>query len=299
MTEPRTHEPLTRPGRTRSGRPRSFRAARRLKHVGLLAGALLMLYPLLWLLKSTVTPESEILSSFSLLPSGLTGENFAQGWTSGITGGFPTYIVNSLIVVTGCVIGNLVSCSLAAYAFARLEFRFKNTMFALMLAGIMLPYHVIAVPQYVEFSAAGLIGTFWPLILPKLLATDAFFIFLMVQFLRGLPKELDEAAALDGASPLRTFVSVILPLMRPALITTTIFTFIWNWNDFFSPLIYLTDPLQYTVPLGLNALVSTESGAGLGPLFAMSVVSLVPVVAFFVFTQRYIIRGIATTGLKG
>ena len=289
MTEPRAA----------STRKRSFRAARRAKHLVLLVGALVMLYPLLWLLKSTVTPESEILSSFSLIPTGFTGENFAEGWNSGTAGGFPSYVVNSLIVVIGCVIGNLVSCSLAAYAFARLEFRLKNTMFALMLAGIMLPYHVIAVPQYVEFSQAGLIGTFWPLILPKVLATDAFFIFLMVQFLRGLPKELDEAAALDGASPLRTFLSVILPLMRPALITTTIFTFIWNWNDFFSPLIYLTDPMSYTVPLGLNSLVSTESGAGLGPLFAMSVVSLIPVVAFFIFTQRYIIRGIATTGLKG
>ena len=121
----------------------------------------------------------------------------------------------------------------------------------------------------------------------------------MVQFLRGIPRELDEAAAIDGASPIRTFTKVILPLMVPALITTTIFTFIWNWNDFFSPLIYLTDPRQYTVPLGLNSLVSTESGAGIGPLFAMSVVSLIPVVAFFVFTQRYIVRGIATTGLKG
>lgn len=278
---------------------KSPRAARRTKQVALLLGAIVMIYPLLWLLKSALTPESEILRSFSIIPSGLTGENFSLGWNSGAGSGFPSYILNSLLVVGGCVVGNLISCSLAAYAFARLEFKLKNTMFALMLAGIMLPYHVVAVPQYVEFSQAGLVGTFWPLILPKLLATDAFFVFLMVQFLRGIPKDLDEAAAIDGASPLRTFTSVILPLMVPAMITTTIFTFIWNWNDFFSPLIYLTDPRQYTVPLGLNSLVSTESGAGIGPLFAMSVVSLIPVVAFFIFTQRYIIRGIATTGLKG
>lgn len=258
-----------------------------------------MLYPILWLLKSAVTPENEIMRSFSLIPSGITLDHFIDGWQSGAGNGFPSYIVNSLLVVTGCIIGNLVACSLAAYAFARLNFRLKNTMFALMLAGIMLPYHVIAIPQYVEFSSMGLVGTYWPLILPKVLATDAFFIFLMVQFLRGIPKELDEAAVIDGASPLRTFWSVILPLMRPALITTTIFTFIWNWNDFFSPLIYLTDPRQYTVPLGLNSLVSTESGSGLGMLFAMAVITLVPVVAFFIFTQRYIMQGIATTGLKG
>ncbi|WP_223881214.1 carbohydrate ABC transporter permease [Nesterenkonia ebinurensis] len=272
--------------------------ARKLKHLWLLIGALLMLYPLLWLLKSSLTPEGQIMGSFSIIPGDVTLENYESGFRSGPGGGFPTYIVNSFIVVTGCVIGNLISCSLAAYAFARLDFRFKNTAFALMLAGIMLPYHVVAIPQYIAFQEAGLVGTFWPLILPKLLATDAFFVFLMVQFLRGLPRSLDEAAAIDGASPLRTFLSVILPLMKPALITTTIFTFIWNWNDFFMPLIYLTNPNQYTVPLGLSTLMSTESGAGLGPLFAMSVVSLIPVVAFFIFTQRYIIRGIATTGMK-
>ena len=167
-----------------------------------------------------------------------------------------------------------------------------------MLAGIMLPYHVIAVPQYIGFSSIGLVDTFWPLILPKMLATDSFFIFLMVQFLRGIPRELDEAASIDGAGTFRTFFLVILPLMRPALVTTTIFTFIWNWNDFFTPLIYLNNPALYTLPLGLNSLVSTESGAGLGPLLAMSVVSLVPIALFFFFTQRFIVGGIATTGFK-
>lgn len=289
----------TEPTAVRTSKKRGPRSRRAAKHVVLLIGAIVMIYPILWLLKSTITPESQILGTFSPIPEGFTFENYAEGWSSGAGGGFPSYIVNSLLVVIGCIIGNLISCSLAAYAFARLEFRLRNTMFALMLAGIMLPYHVVAVPQYVEFQAAGLVGTLWPLIIPKILATDAFFIFLMVQFLRGIPRQLDEAAAIDGASPLRTFVSVILPLMKPALITATIFTFIWNWNDFFGPLIYLTSPSLYTVSIGLNSLVSTESGAGIGPLFAMAVVSLIPVVAFFIFSQRYIINGIATTGLKG
>ena len=268
------------------------------KHLILLVGSLVMLYPVLWMLKSAITPEREIMNSFSILPRSVTFENFVEGWNSGVGNGIPSYIVNSFIVVIGCVIGNLLSCSLAAYAFARLQFRFKNVAFALMLAGIMLPYHVVAIPQYIEFASVGLVGTFWPLVLPKLLATDSFFIFLMIQFLRGVPRELDEAAAIDGAGSFRTFFSVILPLMRPALVTTTIFTFIWNWNDFFSPLIYLTDPGKYTLPLGLNSLVSTESGSGLGPLLAMSVVSLVPIALFFFFTQKYIVQGIATTGIK-
>lgn len=293
LATPNNAPPIRRP------KKRGPSGQRTLKHAVLLIGAIVMIYPILWLLKSTITPESEILGSFSPIPDSFTLDNYVDGWNSGAGDGFPGYIVNSLLVVVGCVIGNLISCSLAAYAFARLEFRFRNTMFALMLAGIMLPYHVVAVPQYIEFQAAGLVGTLWPLIIPKILATDAFFVFLMVQFLRGIPRQLDEAAAIDGASPLRTFFSVILPLMKPALITATIFTFIWNWNDFFGPLIYLTSPELYTVSIGLNSLVSTESGAGIGPLFAMAVVSLIPVVAFFVFSQRYIINGIATTGLKG
>jgi multiple sugar transport system permease protein len=257
-----------------------------------------MLYPVLWMLKSSITPESEIMTSFSIIPTSWTLDNYVQGWNSGAGNGIPSYILNSFIIVAGCIIGNLVSCSMAAYAFARINFRFKNVAFGLMLAGIMLPYHVVAIPQYVEFASLGMVGTYWPLILPKLLATDSFFIFLMVQFLRGVPRELDEAAAIDGAGVFRTFFSVILPLMRPALITTTIFTFIWNWNDFFSPLIYLTDPQMYTLPLGLNSLVSSESGSGLGPLLAMSVVSLVPIVLFFFFTQKFIVQGITTTGIK-
>ncbi|MFB9377958.1 carbohydrate ABC transporter permease [Kineococcus gynurae] len=276
----------------------SRRGAANLKHVLLIVATIAMLYPVLWMLKSSITPENEIMSSFSIIPGSVTLDNYVQGWASGVGGGIPVYIVNSLLVVVGCVIGNLVSCSLAAYAFARLDFRFKNLTFALMLAGIMLPYHVVAIPQYVEFASLGLVGTYWPLILPKLLATDSFFVFLMVQFLRGIPRQLDEAAAIDGAGVFRTFFWIILPLMRPALITTTIFTFIWNWNDFFSPLIYLTDPGMYTLPLGLNSLVSTESGSGLGPLLAMSVVSLIPIALFFFFTQKYIVQGIATTGIK-
>ncbi len=297
MTSPAVLDPsVTGPAPQR--RRMSRRGAANLKHVLLIVATIAMLYPVLWMLKSSITPENEIMSSFSIIPGSVTLDNYVQGWASGVGGGIPVYIVNSLLVVVGCVIGNLVSCSLAAYAFARLDFRFKNLTFALMLAGIMLPYHVVAIPQYVEFASLGLVGTYWPLILPKLLATDSFFVFLMVQFLRGIPRQLDEAAAIDGAGVFRTFFWIILPLMRPALITTTIFTFIWNWNDFFSPLIYLTDPGMYTLPLGLNSLVSTESGSGLGPLLAMSVVSLIPIALFFFFTQKYIVQGIATTGIK-
>jgi multiple sugar transport system permease protein len=201
-------------------------------------------------------------------------------------------------VVLGCIVGNLVSCSMAAYAFARLNFSGKKWWFVIMLTTIMLPIHVIIVPQYILFSQLGWVNTFIPLILPKILATDAFFVFLMVQFIRGIPRELDEAARLDGCGHPRIFAQVILPLMVPALATTAIFTFIWTWNDFFSQLLYLTKPEMYTVPLALRAFMDATSSTSWGPLFAMSVVSLVPIFLVFLFGQRFLIAGISTTGGK-
>ncbi|MDF2561898.1 MAG: sugB1, partial [Microbacterium sp.] len=201
-------------------------------------------------------------------------------------------------VVAGSIVGNLVSCSLAAYAFARLNFRLRRLWFAVMLITIMLPIHVIIVPQYVLFSQLGWLNTFLPLIVPKLLATDSFFIFLMVQFFRGVPKELDEAARIDGAGHARIFVNIMLPLAAPALATTAIFTFIWTWNDFFSQLIFLTDPDLYTVPIALRAFLDSTGESSWGAMFAMSILSLVPLFVMFLVGQRFLVRGIATTGLK-
>ena len=223
--------------------------------------------------------------------------NYSDGWGA-LSSPFSVYLFNSAVVVLGCIVGNLVSCSMAAYAFARLEFRFKKPAFALMLLTIMLPFHVVIVPQYIMFSQIGWVNTFWPLIVPKLLATDAFFVFLMVQFIRGIPKDMDEAARIDGAGHARIFGQIILPMMVPALATTTIFTFIWTWNDFFSALIYLTDPNMFTVPVALRAFVDATGESSWGSLFAMSIVSLLPVFIAFLVGQKFLVKGIATTGIK-
>jgi multiple sugar transport system permease protein len=167
-----------------------------------------------------------------------------------------------------------------------------------MIATIMLPHHAVLIPQYIIFNQLGMVNTYWPLILPKFLATEAFFVFLIVQFMRGLPRELEEAARIDGCGPFRSFFLVILPLTRPALITTAIFTFIWTWNDFYTQLIYLTDPDMYTTPLALRTFVDQQSATDWGSVFAMSVVSLVPVFLVFLAGQRFLLRGIATTGGK-
>ena len=201
-------------------------------------------------------------------------------------------------MVVGAIAGNLFACTLAAYAFARLKFRLKGLWFSIMLLTIMLPFHVVIVPQYIIFNQLGFVNTFVPLILPKFLATDAFFVFLMVQFIRGIPRELDEAARIDGCGHWKIFSRVMLPLMGPAIATTAIFTFIWTWSDFFSPLIYLTEPYAYTVPVALKSFLSATEGSNWGPMFAMSVVTLIPLFLVFLFGQRFLVRGIATTGGK-
>jgi multiple sugar transport system permease protein len=266
-------------------------------HVVLAGSALVMLYPVIWMVVSSLRPGNEIFRDPGILVKDLRIENYRVGWNA-LTEPFTRYLLNSAVVVLGSILGNLVSCSMAAYAFARLEFTGKKFWFAIMLLTIMLPIHVVIVPQYILFSHLGWINTFLPLIVPKLLATDAFFVFLMVQFIRGIPRELDEAARIDGCGRGSIFLRVILPLMVPALATTTIFTFIWTWNDFFSQLIYLTDPHMYTVPVALRGFIDSTSSSSWGSMFAMSVVSLVPVFLAFLFGQRFLIKGIATTGIK-
>jgi multiple sugar transport system permease protein len=195
-------------------------------------------------------------------------------------------------------VGNLTACSLAAFAFARLEFPLRKFWFAAMLGTLMLPYHVTLIPQYVLFQKLGWLNTFWPLVVPKFLAVDAFFIFLMVQFFRSVPRELDEAAVIDGCGHWRIYWSIMLPLSRPVLAAAAIFSFIWTWDDFFGPLLYLTDVANYTVPLALRGFVDATSRSAWGPLFSMSILSLVPVFVAFLMFQKHIIEGIAASGLK-
>ena len=266
-------------------------------HVVLIGASIIMLYPLLWMLSGSVRPENEIFTAGSLWPSSFSIDAYFRGW-NGLRVGFGTFFMNSLIVSSLSIIGNLITCSLAAFAFARLEFKGRNFWFAMMLGTLMLPYQVTLIPQYVLFHQLNWINTFLPLVVPKFLAADAFFIFLMVQFFRGIPKELDEAAQMDGCSPWRIYWKILLPLSTPVLATAAIFTFIWTWDDFFGPLIYLSEMKTYTVMLGLRTFTDSTGMSDYGGLFAMSVLSLVPIFVFFLFFQRLLIEGIATTGMK-
>ncbi|MFH8466614.1 carbohydrate ABC transporter permease [Streptomyces sp. NPDC017991] len=268
-------------------------------HIGALLVLAVVLYPVVWVLGASFKPSREIIGSLQLFPTSPILQNF-KGLADGIADiSIATFFQNSLFYALGSVVGILISCSLTAYAFARIRFAGRNLMFSLMIGTLLLPYHVLLIPQYVMFQKMELINTYVPLLIGKFLATEAFFVFLMVQFMRNLPRELDEAARLDGCGHLRIYWSIVLPLCRPALITSAIFTFINAWNDFMGPLIYLNEPAKYTVSLGMMMFRDQEGVANYGGMIAMSLVALLPVLAFFLAFQRYLIDGMATSGLKG
>jgi multiple sugar transport system permease protein len=268
-------------------------------HVAVVALVLIVVYPLLWLLGQSFKPADEVVADLRFWPSSVTIDNYVEGWSGLPAGTFLRFFGNSLLVAGLAVVGNVLACSLTGYALAKLSFRGRGVLFAIMIGTLLLPYHVLIVPQYVIFRELGWIDSVLPLVVPKFLATDAFFVFLMVQFIRGIPKDLYEAAKLDGCGPWRNYWQITLPLARPALVTTSIFAFVWTWNDFFSQLVYLSSPERYTVPLALNLFIDHTSQSAYGPMFAMALVSMVPIFLFFLAFQRLLVEGIATSGLKG
>jgi multiple sugar transport system permease protein len=267
--------------------------------VGLLIVTAIVLYPLVWLFISTFKPNSEFGSNQGLIPNNPTLDNYAKVM-EGIAGvPMSQFFLNSFVIATASVIGTVISSALAAYAFARLQFRGLSVLFAVMIGTLLLPFHVVIIPQYILFNNLGMVDTFWPLILPKFLATEAFFVFLMVQFIRQMPRDMDEAAKIDGAGHVRIFWAIILPLIKPALITCAIFSFIWAWNDFLGPLLYLTSPENYPLPIALRLYNDQSSTSDFGATVTASFIALVPILLFFIVFQRFLVDGVATQGLKG
>ncbi|WP_432104159.1 carbohydrate ABC transporter permease [Streptomyces sp. bgisy091] len=282
---------------------RKARRRRRARSIGFHAlmavCTVVVLYPGVWMLASAFKPSNEIIGNISFWSPNMSFHNFATA-LSGIGGiGFWTFFTNSLILAVASVVGVTLSSAVSAYAFARINFPGRRVFFAIMIGTLLLPFHVVIIPQYIMFNELGMVNTFVPLLAPKFLATESFFVFLMVQFMRNLPRELDEAARIDGCGHLRIFRSIMLPLMRPAIITSSIFAFIWSWNDFLGPLLYLKKPDMYTLPIALRLYVDQTSVSDYGAQMAMAVLALVPVMLFFILFQRYIVNGVATQGLKG
>ena len=268
-------------------------------HIGVGLVGLFMLYPVIWLFASSLKPSDEVLRNVTnLIPSSIHLENYAQGWAGfgGIT--FATFFKNSFIYAGLGTVIQVAASVVVGYSFARVKFRGKSIFFTIMLLTLMLPSEVLLIPQYIIFSQWGWLNTFLPLLVPRI-GGSAFFIFMIVQFIRGIPIDLDEAAKIDGAGQWGIFRHVILPQLTPAIITAMIFSFYWTWDDFLGPLIYMTDPHLYTVSVALRTFADASSVTNWGAIFAMLVLSLLPTFILFVFFQRYLVEGIATTGLKG
>ncbi|RXZ46915.1 carbohydrate ABC transporter permease [Agromyces binzhouensis] len=259
----------------------------------------IVLYPLIWLFIATFKPSSEFGQNPGLIPDDPTIDNYFKV-LEGIAG-VPLwrFFANSTFIAVMAVVGTLFSSALAAYAFARVQFKGVGILFAAMIGTLLLPFHVVIIPQYIMFQKLDMVDTYWPLILPKFLATEAFFVFLIVQFIRNIPRDMDEAARIDGAGHWRTFFSIILPLIKPALITSAIFTFIWTWNDFLGPLLYVNSPEQYPLPVALRLYNDQTSTSDYGATVAVSFLALLPILIFFIVFQRFLVDGVATQGLKG
>lgn len=267
------------------------------RYIVLAAGSLLMIYPILWLLGSSLKPNEQMTSS-QLFSSELRWENFVEGWSAipGFT--FGQFFSNSFLVAGLSVVGTVLSSAIVAFGFARIQFPLKNLWFAILMLTLMLPTQVTLVPQYILFKNFDWVGTALPIIVPHFLAVSPFFVFLIVQFIRGIPRDLDESAKIDGCSMPGIAFRVILPLCVPALVTAALFCFIWTWDDFLAQMLYLTDTAKYTVPLALRLFLDNSSAVTWGPMYAMAVLAIVPSFLLFAFAQKYFVEGIATTGIK-
>lgn len=258
----------------------------------LIAIALLMLFPLLWLLSTALKSPSENIFQFSLIPAQPTLQNFITVWQ---TNPFGRYLFNSTLIAVLTVTLNLLFCSLAAYPLARLDFRGRDLIFTGIVATIMIPFQIVMIPLYVLTVQLGLKNSYLGVILPGI--ASAFGIFLLRQAFMGVPKELEEAARIDGCSELGIWWHIMLPSIRPALVTLAIFVFIGSWSDFLWPLLVLDRPESYTLPLGVANLAGTFS-LDWRLIAAGSIISIAPVLLCFLLLQRYIVPTDAASGIK-
>lgn len=270
-----------------------------LRYLALAVVALVMLYPLLWLVGASFKSNVEIFTELGFWPDRIEFGAYAKGWKTSSEYTFATYFLNSFAIIVPRVIVTVISCVLVAYAFARFEFYGKKLLFSIMVATMMLPLIVLRLPQYLVFRELGWLDTYLPLILPSALATDTFFVFMLVQFLRGIPRDMEEAAQIDGCNALQLLWYIIVPLLKPAIISVIVFQFIWTMNDFMGPLIYLASVEKYPVSLALKMSIGATEEVEWASVIAISVVALVPSVAVFFMAQRYFIEGAASSGIKG
>lgn len=268
-------------------------------HILVCLGGFIMIYPLLWMVMSSLKESNTIFSTArELLPRKVTLENYINGWKGFAGSSFGRFFANSALISVAATVGAVASSAIVGYGFARCRFKGRKVLFGCMMISMMLPFQVMMIPQFIWFKRLGWVGTYLPLIVPYFFG-QGFFIFLIMQFIEGIPRELDEAAKIDGCSYYGVFRRIILPLIVPALITSGIFSFIWRWDDFMSPLLYINKTTMYPISYALKLFCDPSSTSDYGAMFAMATISLLPAVIIFIVLQKYLVEGIATSGIKG
>lgn len=269
-----------------------------IQHILMITFTLIMIYPLLWMVSSSFKESSTVfVDAHNLIPKEFKISNYLDGWEGFAGISFTTFFRNSFVITIIATFGSVVTSTIIAYGFSRIRFIGRRLWFVCMMLTLMLPFEMVMIPQYIMFNKFGWIDTYLPLILPTFFGTP-FFIFLIMQFIHTIPRELDDAAKIDGCSNFGIFWRIIVPLIVPAMMTSAIFSFYWRWDDFMSPLIYLSTPEKYPVSLALKLFADPDSVTNWGAMFAMSTLSLVPIFVIFFIFQRYIVEGISTSGLK-
>ena len=259
-------------------------------HVIVFVIGIIMIYPLIWMVMSSFKENSTIFSTAgSLIPENFILSNYSTGWKGFGKISFATFFQNSIFISVVATLGTVASSALVAYGFARFKFRGCGILFAAMLLSMMLPAQVLMIPQYLWYQKLGWVGSYMPLTVPYFFAN----------FISGIPTELDEAAKIDGCSYARIFTRIMLPLIKPALVTACIFSFMWRWDDFLSALLYVSKSSMYPVSLALKLFCDPGSSSDYGAMFAMATLSILPSILIFLFFQKYLVEGISTSGLKG
>ncbi len=271
-----------------------------LYHVLVFFIGIIMIYPLIWMFMSSFKETGTIFSTAgSLIPEKFTFENYTNGWKGFAKVSFATFFKNSLFISVTATIGTVISSSLVAYGFARFKFKGRGILFSAMLLSMMLPAQVLMIPQYLWYQKLGWIDSYMPLIVPYYFAIQGFFVYLLTNFINGIPTELDEAAKIDGCSYWGIFRMIMLPLIKPAMVTACIFSFMWRWDDFLSALLYVNKSSMYPSSLALKLFCDPGSSSDYGAMFAMASLSILPSILIFLFFQKYLVEGISTSGLKG
>jgi len=272
--------------------------SRFLSYFFLIALAYIMTYPLLWMIGAAFKSNEEIFGTIGLLPKNPMFGAFAAGWKGTGQYGFSTFLYNTFLMVIPTVLFTAISATLIGYGFARFEFPFKKTLFTIMLSTMMLPATVILIPRYIFFRNLGWLDSYLPFIVPAMLGCFPFFNFMMVQFFRGLPLELDESGKLDGCNSFIILRDLLLPLCKSAIFSVIVFQFVWTWNDFLNVLIYISSVAKYPVALGLRMTMDISTEFNWNQILAMSLISIAPPIVLFFAAQKYFVEGIATTGMK-